>query len=76
MEIVTRGLDPDLRAATDADPHGTVLPAEGVSFAELDELLASLVALAVHTATVAAERCGGTPEDVVAAAALRLRWPG
>jgi PAS domain S-box-containing protein len=76
VEIVTRGLDPDLRAAVDADPHGTVLPAEGVSFAELDELLASLVALAVHTATVAAERCGGTAEDVVAAAALRLRWPG
>ena len=76
VEIVTRGLDPELRAAADADPHGTVLPADGVSFAQLDELLASLVALSVHTATVAAERCGATAEDVVAAAALRLRWPG
>jgi PAS domain S-box-containing protein len=76
VEIVTRGFDPDLRAAADADPHGTVLPAEGMSFAELDELLASLVALAVHIATVAAERCGRTAEDVVATAALRLRWPG
>jgi hypothetical protein len=41
--------------------------------AELDDLLASLVALAVHTAVVAAERCGSRAEEVVASAALRLR---
>lgn len=73
IEIVTRGLDPELRAAADADPHGTVLPPEGMTFAELDDLLASLVALAVHTATAAADQCESTAEQIVAAAALRLR---
>jgi PAS domain S-box-containing protein len=73
VEIVTRALDPELRAAVDADPHGTVLPVDGLTLAELDDLLASLVALAVHTATVAAERCGSRPEHIVASAALRLR---
>ncbi len=73
VEIVTRGLDPALRAAVDADPHGTVLPRGGMTFAELDDLLASLIALAVHTATAAADRCGSTAEEIVAAAALRLR---
>jgi hypothetical protein len=75
IEIVTRGLDPELRAAVDADPHGTVLPRGGMTFAELDDLLASLVALAVHTATAAADRCESTAEEIVAAAALRLRAP-
>jgi len=75
VEIVTRGLDPELRAAVDADPHGTVLPRGGMTLAELDDLLASLVALAVHTATAAADRCGSTAEEIVAAAALRLRSP-
>ena len=73
VEIVTRGLDPELRAAVDADPHGTVLPPGGMTFAELDDLLASLIALAVHTATAAAERCGSTAQEIVASAALRLR---
>ena len=73
VEIVTRGLDPELRAAVDADPHGTVLPRGGVTFAELDDLMASLVALAVHTAVAAADSCGSTAEEIVAAAALRLR---
>lgn len=73
IEIVTRGLDPELRAAVDADPHGTVLPRGGITFPELEELLASLVALAVHTATAGADRCGSTAQEIVAAAALRLR---
>jgi PAS domain S-box-containing protein len=73
VELVTRAFDPELAAATNADPHATVLPASGVSFAQLDELLASLVALAVHTTTVAAERSGATIEQIVSAAALRLR---
>jgi PAS domain S-box-containing protein len=73
IEIVTRGLDPELRAAADADPHGTVLPADGLTLSQLDDLLASLVALAVHTATAGAARAGCTTQDVVAAAALRLR---
>ena len=73
IEIVTRGLDPELRAAVDADPHGTVLPPDGMTIGELDDLLASLVALAVHTATAAADRCESTAEEIVAAAALRLR---
>jgi hypothetical protein len=73
VEIVTRGLDPELRAAVDADPHGTVLPRGGMTIAELDDLLASLVALAVHTATAAAEKCGSTSQEIVASAALRLR---
>lgn len=73
VEIVTRGLDPELRAAVDADPHGTVLPPDGMTIGELDDLLASLVALAVHTATAAADRCDSTAEEIVAAAALRLR---
>jgi hypothetical protein len=73
VEIVTRGLDPELRAAVDADPHGTVLPPDGMTFGEMDDLLASLVALAVHTATAAADRCESTAEEIVAAAALRLR---
>ena len=72
-EIVTRALDPELRAAVDAGPHGTVLPVDGLTLAELDDLLASLVALAVHATTVAAERCGSTPQHIVASAALRLR---
>ena len=75
VELVTRAFDPELAAATNADPHATVLPASGVSFAEMDELLASLVALAVHTTTVAAERSGATIEQIVSAAALRLRAP-
>lgn len=73
VEIVTCGLDPELRAAVDADPHGTVLPRGGMTFAELDDLVASLIALAVHTATAAADRCDSTAEEIVAAAALRLR---
>ena len=73
VEIVTCGLDPELRAAADADLHGTVLPRDGITFAELDDLVASLVALAVHTATAAADRCGSTAQEIVAAAALRLR---
>lgn len=73
IEIVTRAFDPELRAAVDADPHGTVLPVDGLTLAELDDLLASLIAFAVHTTTVAAELCGSTPENVVASAALRLR---
>jgi PAS domain S-box-containing protein len=73
VEIVTRAFDPALRAAADVQPHGTVLPVEGLSLAELDDLLASLVALAVHTTTVAAERCGSTTGEIVASAALRLR---
>jgi PAS domain S-box-containing protein len=73
VEIVTRAFDPELRAAADLDPHGTVLPVDGVSFAELDELLASLVALAVHAVTVAADQSDSTWEQIVAAAALRLR---
>ena len=73
IEIVTCGLDPELRAAADADLHGTVLPRDGITFAELDDLVASLVALAVHTATAAADRCGSTAQEIVAAAALRLR---
>jgi PAS domain S-box-containing protein len=73
VEIVTRAFDPALRAAVDRRPHGTVLPVEGLTLAELDDLLASLVALAVHTATVAAERCGSPTEEIVASAALRLR---
>jgi PAS domain S-box-containing protein len=75
VEIVTRAFDPELAAATNADPHATVLPASGVSLAQLDELLASLVALAVHTTTIAAERSAETIEEIVAAAALRLRAP-
>ena len=75
MELVTRAFDPKLAAATNADPHATVLPASGVSFAQLDDLLASLVALAVHTTTVAAERSGATIGQIVSAAALRLRAP-
>jgi hypothetical protein len=35
----------------------------------LDDLLASLVALAVHTTTVAAERSGATIEQIVSTAA-------
>ena len=46
-----------------------------MSLAQLDELLASLVALAVHTTAVAAERSAATIEEIVAAAALRLRAP-
>jgi PAS domain S-box-containing protein len=75
VELVTRAFDPELAAATNTDPHATVLPASGVSFAQLDELLASLVALAVHTTTVAAERSCATVEQIVSAAALRLRAP-
>jgi PAS domain S-box-containing protein len=75
VELVTRAFDPELAAATNADPHATVLPASGVSFAQLDDLLASLVALTVHTTTVAAERSGATIEQIVSAAALRLRAP-
>jgi PAS domain S-box-containing protein len=73
VEIVTRAFDPALRAAVDLRPHGTVLPVGGLTLAELDELLASLVALAVHTATVAADRCESSIEEIVASAALRLR---
>jgi len=73
IEIVTRGLDPELRAVANADPHGTVLPAGGLTLEQLDDLLASLIALAIHTATAGAARAGCTPHDVVAAAALRLR---
>jgi hypothetical protein len=75
VEIVTRAFDPELAAATNADPHGTVLPASGLSLAQLDELLASLVALAVHATAVAAERSGATIEQIVSSAALRLRTP-
>lgn len=74
IDIVTRGLDPELRAAANADPHGTVLPAGGLTLAQLDDLLASLVALAVHTATAGAAKAGCTAQDIVAAAALRLRF--
>jgi PAS domain S-box-containing protein len=73
VEIVARAFDSRLRAAVDADPHGTVLPNSGLTLAQLDDLLASLVALAVHTATVGAETSGATTEEIVAAAALRLR---
>jgi PAS domain S-box-containing protein len=73
VEIVTRAFDPELRAAANADPHATVLPTAGLSLAQLDELLASLVALAVHTASVGADRAGQPPQRIVAAAALRLR---
>ena len=73
IDIVTRGLDPELRAAANADPHGTVLPAGGMTLEQIDDLLASLVALAVHTATAGAARAGCTEQDIVAAAALRLR---
>jgi PAS domain S-box-containing protein len=75
VELVTRAFDPELAAATNADPHATVLPASGMSFAQLDELLASLVALAVHTTAVAAERSAATVEQIVSSAALRLRAP-
>lgn len=73
IEIVTCGLDPELRAAAGDDLHGTVLPRDGITVAELDDLLASLVALAVHTATAGADRCESTAQEIVAAAALRLR---
>ncbi len=73
VEIVARAFDSDLRAAADADPHGTVLPDSGLTLAQLDDLLASLIALAVHTAAVGAETSGATTEQIVAAAALRLR---
>jgi PAS domain S-box-containing protein len=74
IEIVTRGLDSELRAAANADPHGTVLPPGGLTLEQLDDLLASFVALAVHTATAGAARAGCPAQDVVAAAALRLRF--
>jgi PAS domain S-box-containing protein len=75
VELVTRAFDPELAAATNAAPHATVLPASGMSFDQLDELLASLVALAVHTTAVAAEQSGATIEQIVSTAALRLRAP-
>jgi PAS domain S-box-containing protein len=73
VELLTRAFDPQLRAEADADPHATVLPTEGLTFGQLDDLLASLVALAVHTAAVGAERCDQPPQRIIAAAALRLR---
>jgi PAS domain S-box-containing protein len=73
VEILTRAFDPQLRAAADADPHATVLPTAGLTFGQLDDLLASLVALAVHVATVGSERSGQPPQRLLAAAALRLR---
>jgi PAS domain S-box-containing protein len=76
VELLTRAFDPELAAATNADPHATVLPASGLSFAQLDELLASLVALAVHATEVGAEQSGATIERIVSSAALRLRAPG
>jgi hypothetical protein len=73
VEILTRAFDPQLRAAADADPHATVLPTAGLTFAQLDDLLAALVALAVHATAVGSERSGQPPQRIVAAAALRLR---
>jgi PAS domain S-box-containing protein len=75
VELVTRAFDPELAAATNADPHASVLPESGLSLAQLDELLASLVALAVHTTAIAAERSGATIEQIASSAALRLRAP-
>jgi PAS domain S-box-containing protein len=73
IEILTRAFHPQLRAAADADPHATVLPTAGLTFGQLDDLLPSLVALAVHATAVGAERSGQPPQRIIAAAALRLK---
>jgi PAS domain S-box-containing protein len=73
VEIVTSAFDPELRAAAGADPHASVLPADGLSPVEIDELLASLVALTVHAVSAAAHGSARTVEQVLAIAALRLR---